>query len=230
MAQIFSKSFRKNFKRLLYERYRLVVLRGQVVLDMEKLSNLTTRDSIRVCSLHAVAEEIRSKSVSGSVAELGVYQGDFAKHIHGEFPDRSLYLFDTFQGFSQKDQEVDRGGGFSSASEDFSDTSVNLVLEKMDHSEKIQIRAGYFPETVQDSDKAASFAFVSIDADLYKPIYDGLAFFYPRLSPGGFIFIHDYNNKDYPGVKAALRKYCEEEKINCFPLVDPCGTAVITKG
>ena len=102
MAQIFSKSFRKNFKRLLYERYRLVVLRGQVVLDMEKLSNLTTRDSIRVCSLHAVAEEIHSKSVNGNVAELGVYQGEFAKHIHGMFPDRSLYLFDTFQGFSSE--------------------------------------------------------------------------------------------------------------------------------
>ena len=230
MPQIFSTSFRKNLKGLLYERYRLVILRGQVVLDMEKLSTLTTRDSIRVCSLHAVAEDIRSKSVAGSVAELGVYQGDFAKHIHGEFPERSLYLFDTFQGFSQKDQEVDRGGGFSSASEDFSDTSVNLVLGKMDHPEKIKIRAGYFPESLEETDRAESFAFVSIDADLYKPIYDGLAFFYPRLNPGGFIFIHDYNNQDYPGAKAAVRKYCEEARISCFPLVDPCGTAVITKG
>jgi O-methyltransferase len=230
MPQIFSKSFRKNLKRLLYERYRLVILRGQVVLDMEKMSNLTTRDSIRVCSLHAVAEEIYSKPVIGNVAELGVYQGHFAKDIHSVFPDRNLYLFDTFQGFSQQDQEVDRGGGFSSAAEDFSDTSVNLVLGKMDHPEKVKIRAGYFPDSVQETDRTETFAFVSIDADLYKPIYDGLAFFYPRLSPGGFIFIHDYNNKDYPGVKAALRKYCEEEKINCFPLVDPCGTAVITKG
>lgn len=230
MPQIFSKSFRKNLKRLLYERYRLVILRGQVVLDMEKLSNLTTRDSIRVCSLHAVAEEIRSQSVIGSVAELGVYQGEFARHIHGEFPDRTLYLFDTFQGFNRQDQEVDRGSGFSTASEDFSDTSVKLVLEKMDHPEKIKIRAGYFPESLEEADRTESFAFVSIDADLYKPIYDGLAFFYPRLSSGGFIFIHDYNNKDYPGAKAAVRKYCEQEKINCFPLVDPCGTVVITKG
>lgn len=230
MSQIFSKSFRKNLKRLLYERYRLVILRGQVVLDMDKLSNLTTRDSIRVCSLHAVAEEIYSKSVHGNVAELGVYQGDFAKDIHAVFPDRNLYLFDTFQGFSEQDQKIDRGGGFSSAAEDFSDTNVDLVLEKMLHPEKVTIRAGYFPESIQAIDPKEYFAFVSIDADLYKPIYDGLAFFYPRLSSGGFIFIHDYNNKDYPGVKAALRKYCEEEKISCFPLVDPCGTAVITKG
>lgn len=216
MPQIFSKSFRKNLKRLLYERYRLVVLRGQVVLDMEKLSNLTTRDSIRVCSLHAVAEEIHSHSVIGNVAELGVYQGEFARYIHREFPDRNLYLFDTFQGFSQQDQEVDRSGGFSSAAEDFSDTSVNLVLGKMDDPDRVKIRAGYFPESVQETDLTKSFAFVSIDADLYKPIYDGLAFFYPRLSPGGFIFIHDYNNKDYPGAKAAVESTANKKRSAAF--------------
>jgi O-methyltransferase len=230
MPQIFSESFKKNLKRQLYERYRLVILRGQVVLDMEKMSNLTTRDSLRVCSLHAIAEEIYTKPVEGSVAELGVYQGHFAKDINAEFPDRNLYLFDTFQGFSEQDKEVDRSSGLSSATEDFSDTSVDLVLKKMSYPEKVRIRAGYFPESTQETDKQERFAFVSIDTDLYKPIYDGLQFFYPRLNPGGYIFVHDYNNKDYPGVKAAVRKYCEEENINCFPLVDPCGTGVIAKG
>ncbi len=230
MANRVSKFYKKNLKRLLYERFGLVIMRGQIVLDMQKLSNLTSRDYLRVCSLQAVAEEIYTKSVPGSVAELGVYQGDFAKHISAAFPDRTLYLFDTFAGFHDKDREVDTGGGFSSAAEDFSDTTVDLVLKKMEHPEKVTIRAGYFPESVQDSEKKDSFAFVSIDTDLYKPIYEGLQFFYPRLARGGFIFLHDYNSNDYPGVKAAVRKYCEEEGINCFPLVDPCGTAVITKG
>ena len=225
-----SESFKKNLKRLLYERYRLVILRGQVVLDMDKMSNLTTRDSLRVCSLHAVGEEIAAKSVKGSVSELGVYQGDFAKHINAVFPDRNLYLFDTFQGFSERDKKVDIGAGFSSAAEDFSDTNVDMVLAKMRHPEKVTIRAGYFPESLREADEQERFAFVSIDTDLYKPIYDGLRFFYPRLSPGGYIFVHDYNNKDYPGVNAAVRKYCEEENINCFPLVDPCGTGVVAKG
>ena len=230
MARRLSESFKKKLKRILYERYRLVILRGQVVLDMEKLANLTTRDSLRVCSLHAVAAEIYAKPVRGSVAELGVYQGDFAKHINAVFPDRNLYLFDTFQGFFEQDKQVDRGAGFSTAAEDFSDTSVDLVLKKMSHPEKVTVRAGYFPESAQEADRQEHFAFVSIDTDLYKPIYDGLRFFYPRLNPGGYIFIHDYNNKDYPGVNAAVKKYCEEENINCFPLVDPCGTGVIAKG
>ena len=230
MAQSLSKSFRKKLKRLLYERFRLVIMRGQIVLEMDRLSNLTSREFIRVCSLASVAEEIYANAVHGNVAELGVYQGDFAKHIHTAFPDRNLFLFDTFAGFGETDKGVDREGGFSAATEDFSDTNVDLVLKKMKHREKAIVRAGYFPESLQDTDMQESFAFVSIDADLYKPIYDGLQFFYPRLSKGGYIFVHDYNNNDYPGVKAAVRKYCSEEGVNCFPLVDPCGTAVITKG
>jgi O-methyltransferase len=230
MAHKVSESFKKNLKRLLYERYRLVILRGQVVLDMERLSHLPTWDSLRVCSLHAVSEEIYAKSIMGSVSELGVYKGAFAKHINAVFPDRKFYLFDTFQGFDKRDKQVEVSGGFSSAAEDFSDTNVDSVLQKLGHPEKVIVRAGYFPESVQEADKQERFAFVHIDTDLYKPIYDGLQFFYPRLSSGGFIFIHDYNNKDYPGVKAAVRKYCEEERINCFPLVDPCGTGVITRG
>lgn len=230
MAKLFSTSFRRNLKGALYERFKIVILRGQVVLDMERLRTLTTRDSIRVCSLHAVAKEIYSNLVAGSVAELGVYQGDFAKHIHAAFPDRTLYLFDTFEGFNEKDRGVDVRGGFSSGTEDFSDTSVDVVLGKLEHPERAVIRRGYFPESIQEADREKSFAFVSIDADLYKPIYDGLQFFYPRLSKGGTIFLHDYNNADYPGAKAAVQKYCKEMGISYFPLIDPCGTAVITKG
>ncbi|HEX4019577.1 MAG TPA: TylF/MycF/NovP-related O-methyltransferase [Acidobacteriaceae bacterium] len=230
MANSSSESFKKKLKRALYERLGLVIMRGQIVLEMHRLSNLTSRDYIRVCSLALVAEEIQANAVPGSVAELGVYKGDFAKHINAAFPGKALYLFDTFQGFSEKDKGVDVEGGFSSATEDFSDTTVDLVLKKMEHRQNVTIRAGYFPDSVQEADHRESFAFVSIDTDLYKPIYDGLQFFYPRLSKGGYIFLHDYNNPDYPGVKAAVKKYCSEEGINCFPLVDPCGTAVITKG
>ncbi|MGC1782519.1 MAG: TylF/MycF/NovP-related O-methyltransferase [Acidobacteriaceae bacterium] len=230
MAGLFSAEFRKDVKRALYKRFGIVIFRWQVVLDMERLSTLTTRDSIRVCSLYAVAKEIYANSIAGSVAELGVYQGDFAKHIHAAFPDRTLYLFDTFEGFNEKDKGIDVSGGFSSGTEDFSDTSVDVVLGKLDHFDRAVVRKGYFPESIQDADREESFAFVSIDADLYKPIYDGLQFFYPRLSKGGTIFLHDYNNSDYPGAKAAVQKYCKEMGISYFPLVDPCGTAVITKG
>jgi O-methyltransferase len=230
MIEQISKSARRSLKRVLNERFRLVVLRGQVVLHMETLQRLTTRDSIRVCSLEAVADEIRTHSVVGSVAELGVYQGDFSKHINALFPDRKLYLFDTFAGFAEQDKSVDVDQGFSAATEDFSNTTIDLVLKKMAYPQSIVIRKGYFPDTLQDADRIEKFAFVSIDTDLFKPMYEGLEFFYPRLSSGGYIFLHDFNNKDYPGARAAVTRYCREHGVGYFPLVDPCGTAVLSKG
>lgn len=230
MAGNFSKTVRADIKRILYERFRLVILRGQVVLHMETMRQLTTRDSIRVCSLRAVSDEIHKYSVPGSVAELGVYQGQFAQYIQAAFPGRTMYLFDTFQGFSDRDKSVDVSQGFSAATEDFSDTTVDLVLKRMPSPQSVVIRKGYFPDTILDSDREARFAFVSIDTDLYKPMYEGLEFFYPRLSSGGYIFLHDFNNNDYPGARAAVTEYCRKHAVAYFPLIDPCGTAVISKG
>ena len=74
-----------------------------------------------------------------------------------------------------------------------------------------------------------NFVFVSIDADLYKPIYDGLCFFYPQLAKGGCLFVHDYDNDEYQGAHMTVRQFCQENDIGFFPLPDACGTAVIFK-
>lgn len=73
------------------------------------------------------------------------------------------------------------------------------------------------------------YAFVSIDVDLYEPMYKGLYYFYENLNYGGYIMLHDYNNKGYSGVKVALRKFSEERKAPYFPICDSWGSAVIMK-
>jgi O-methyltransferase len=70
---------------------------------------------------------------------------------------------------------------------------------------------------------------VSIDVDLYEPMYKGLNYFYDKLNYGGYIMLHDYNNKGYNGVKNALRKFSEERKVSYFPLCDSYGSAIIMK-
>ena len=44
----------------------------------------------------------------GECAEAGVFEGDFAKWINQYFPDRKLYLFDTFEGFDMRDIEKEK--------------------------------------------------------------------------------------------------------------------------
>jgi O-methyltransferase len=185
-------------------------------------------DYIRLSSLELVAHEIHHKNLKGNVAELGVYKGSFASKINQLFPDRNLYLFDTFEGFHSQDILIETEKAYSSnVSYLFEDTNVESVLEKMDHKDKCILKKGYFPESVSEIED--TFVFVSIDADLYQPIYEGLKYFYPRLAKGGYIFVHDYNNSVFKGAKQAVQKYCRENDISIFPLSDVNGTAIITK-
>jgi len=182
---------------------------------------------IRISTLELVAQEIYENNVQGEVAELGVYKGQFAKYLNQVFPDRTLYLFDTFEGFDEKDINIELKNEFSKGNQDFSDTSVQSVLGKMMNRDKCIIKKGWFPDSLNGLEE--KFCFVSLDADLYKPIYDGLEYFYPRLNKGGYIFIHDYNNKEYEGAKAAVREYCKKNNISYVPLSDSWGSVIIAK-
>ena len=146
----------------------------------------------------------RLEKISGDFAELGVYQGEFAARISSRFPDRTLYLFDTFEGFDARDMAAESGYSRATTGE-FADTSVDLVLSKLTAPEKAVIRKGYFPETAEGLD--AKFAFVSLDADLYEPTYNGLEWFYPRMASGGVLLLHDYESARFSGVRAAVDAY-----------------------
>ena len=143
------------------------------------------------------------------------------------FSDRKLYLFDTFEGFELKDVKNDKTIGWGERIENFNDTSVEEVLSKMPYRDKCIIKKGYFPQTFDlDEEK---FAFVNIDLDIYAPIKSALEIFYPRLSKGGYIMVHDYNNIVYNGTAQAVVEYCDKNGISYVPLADMAGSIVITK-
>lgn len=216
----------KGIKHLM--KNKLVMDEPMRALGRERRIQLPIRTSyIRISTLELVAEEIYTRKVQGAVAELGVYKGDFAKCIHEAFPDRVLYLFDTFEGFSSKDVVIENKNNFSTGTQNFADTNIELVLGKMKNRNNCIVKKGYFPDSIDGLEEA--FAFVSIDTDLYKPIYDGLQYFYPRLSKGGYIFVHDYNNSYYKGAKQAVMEYCNEMGINFVPISDAWGSVVIAK-
>ena len=180
----------------------------------------------RVASLAAAAREIYRKNITGSVAEAGVYQGEFAKVINRMFPDRPLYLFDAFEGFD-RNQVVERCDNADQTDEwidTLKDTSVDLVMKKMTFPQNIIVKKGFIPDTLKDvSDK---FCFVNLDMDLYAPIYDGLNFFWDNLVGGGYIFVHDFYL--WEGVEVAVRKFCKERSIGYMCMTD-ANSVIIAK-
>jgi O-methyltransferase len=185
----------------------------------------------RITALKNVAKLIYGNNVVGSTAELGVYKGDFAKHINEIFYDRQLYLFDTFEGFSDEDIKKEKEIGTNEIDYDdlrnFGETSVELVMGKMKNPKNCIIRKGYFPKTVEGLEE--KYAFVSLDADLYRPMLEGLKYFYPRLVKGGYIFVHDFFTCTFTGTEKAVMEYKNESGMEIAPMGDDC-SIIITKG
>ena len=134
------------------------------------------------------------KNLPGAVAEVGVYRGAFAKEINRLFPDRKIYLYDTFEGFDKRDIEKEIDLSTKNDTRDkidtwrkmlgnFENTSEDYVVSQLPHPENCVLRKGYFPDTFNEDRE--QFCFVNLDCDLYNPIYSGLEKFYPRMVRGG---------------------------------------------
>lgn len=178
-------------------------------------------DYVRLKTLEALCA--RLLEVPGAAAELGVYRGGFSRWLNRLLPERTLYLFDTFEGFDPA-ESAGCGAGFVAAHRN---AAAERALAALPFPEKAVIRQGLFPQTAQGLEDER-FALVSLDADLEESTLAGLRFFLPRLSPGGYLLLHDYNNPRLPGVKRALERYeAEFGRLAAVPLCDVNGTLVV---
>lgn len=216
-----------------YEKYfrteedQLLITKMQYTRSESSISNML--DYVRYKTFELVTDEIKKADIPGETAELGVYRGEFAALINEILKEKKLYLFDTFEGFDLEEIRKDVQNGYATTewAESYKNTSVELVLSKMKNRELCIVKKGYFPETAQGLEE--KFSFVSIDVDLEDAIYNGLVYFYPRLSKGGYIFVHDYNSS-LEGVKRAVERYEKEfGRLVKVPLCDISGTLVLSK-
>lgn len=189
----------------------------------------------RIWFLACHAQNCKSMGIAGAVAEVGVYRGAFAKEINRCFSDRRLYLYDTFEGFDERDisqelllsQDADSLKKWRNLMGNFSNTSDHYVKSRLPNPEKCVIKKGYFPETF--TEESETFAFVNLDCDLYSPIKAGLELFYPRMSRGGVILVHEYFDEIsfLPGIKQAVREFVEQNNCVSMPIGDMQSLAIV---
>ncbi len=179
-------------------------------------------DPIRYGTIYLSLEHIAKAGLPGSLAECGVYRGALSKFIHDALPDRRLYLFDTFEGFDQRDSDT-------RDDERFRDTSVEYVLQFIGTTENIVIRKGYFPETTNGLENER-FIFVMLDFDKYEPTLAALRFFYERTNAGGFVFVHDYNSPESNWASSrAVNEFLADKPEKLVFIPDAWGTALFRK-
>ena len=153
-------------------------------------ASVASGDYVRYASFALALRTLEREQVPGAFAELGVWRGATSVFLHRCAPERRLYLFDTFEGFPLADREPE-----NSADARFQDTSEEAVRRVIGGGDNVIIRKGRFPETAAGLEHE-TFAFVLLDLDVFAPTLAGLEFFYPRLAPGGYVFVHDYNSPE----------------------------------
>ena len=197
-------------------------------IPVEKLDRTYVQISVksRILFLSKFAERAYKEGIQGAVAEAGVYRGEFAKQINKFFSDRKCYLFDTFEGFTDYDISKEQEQSLVDANH-LKNVKAEDTLAKMSNLDMVEVRIGRFPETAAGLEE--KFAFVNLDMDLYEPTLEGLWLFYPRMSEGGIILVHDYFNKAYPNIEKAISNYEKEqgERLHKMPIGDDITMAIV---
>lgn len=157
--------------------------------------------------------------LDGDFVELGCYRGDtsllLARLLRSAQPTQpassqparpahALWLYDSFEGLPPKsaaDQSA-AGAAFQAGALQVSKRAVksrflraNLPLPRL-------VKAWFSDLTPADLPARIAFAF--LDGDLFDSIRTSLALVAPRMSPGGLVLVHDYQNPALPGVTTAV--------------------------
>ena len=193
----------------------------------------TLRDRNRVHQLAILMEQVNLLP-EGDYAEVGTYRGAFAHCIWNLMDqNQKLYIFDTFEGFAKTDVDKEKEStGFKTNSGNFSDTSMDVVLENIllkngSRKDSLILVKGFFPDTFMKIE-SRKWRFVSLDCDLYAPTIAGLSIFWNQLVPGGMIIVHDYLS-NYIGIHKAVKEFSAEMGIIPIPLCDKSGSALFVK-
>lgn len=183
-------------------------------------------DNIRHC-----VEAVLRQGIPGDLIETGVWRGGasiFMRGIlkaHGAL-DRVVWVADSFAGLPEADfakYPKESRAQFHRHAE------LAVSLEEVQRNFKryglldaqVRFLKGWFRDTLPQA-PIERLAVMRLDGDMYESTMDGLVHLYPKLSPGGFTIIDDYNS--VAACNAAVDDYRREHGIAAqMELIPGCG-------
>ena len=154
-------------------------------------------------------------SCDGDFVELGCYEGDtsllLADLLKKTNSKKRLWIYDSFEGLPEKGAE-----DFSAAGEAFQ--KGELSISKREVKARFLranlpvpiIKKSWF-EDLDNEDLPEKIGFAFLDGDLYSSIKTSLLLTYNKMSKGGTIVVHDYNNPELPGVTKAVDEFITQQ-------------------
>ncbi len=182
---------------------------GQSMIGLERMRHL------RGC-----AETVLADGVTGDFVEAGVWRGGASLLLRGVLAAhgdrvRRVWVADSFEGVPPPDPEhYPLDAGDMNYLTDELAVSLEEVLGNFERygllDDQVRFVKGWFKDTLPGlADN--EWSLIRLDGDLYESTMDGLRNLYPRLQPGGFVIVDDY---DFDNCRAAVEDYRREHGIN----------------
>ncbi len=177
----------------------------------------------RLDNIQDCVESVIRDGVPGDLIETGVWRGGAAILMRGVLAahgvtDRTVWLADSFEGLPAPDVEkypLDAGLDVS-GNEKLAVTAeqVRANFAKYDLlDDRVRFLEGWFKDTLPSA-PLERLAVIRMDGDLYESTIDAISALYPKLSPGGYVIVDDYNNVKWgKACGPAIREYREQHRI-----------------
>ncbi|KAG2500294.1 hypothetical protein HYH03_001872 [Edaphochlamys debaryana] len=125
---------------------------------------------------------------------------------------RRYWGFDSFQGLPAP-VDADKVGGMSVGEAGImaaGQKDVEAHFAAANVTELVTLTAGWFNETLPGA-TVEHIAFLRLDGDLFVSTWDGLVNLYPKVVPGGLVYVDDYGA--FNGCKLAVDLYRTQHGI-----------------
>jgi len=201
---------------------------------IEQVKPFTMTSPERMVSLIRAVKYLAENGIAGDMVECGVWRGGsmmiVAKVLSAVgVTDRSLYLYDTFEGMSEPRESVDvsyEGDSAKTLLEIREKTEQDYIwcYSPIEEVKKNVYGTGYpaanthfVKGKVEDTIPAHvpdQIALLRLDTDWYDSTYHELTHLFPRLVKGGILIIDDYGH--WQGAQKATDDYFREHNVKIF--------------
>jgi len=187
-----------------WERRRLNLAEPyHTVYAYTQMSQSRQQNLVRLCEI------LEQEAIPGSIMECGVLDGGgsalmaFATRRSG----RPVHMFDSWDGLPVATTEDGAAASKWVGQCVGSPTRVFEVMRALNiEPSRLHAHRGWFHETfAQVAGTIDSLAILHVDCDFYEPVLLTLEKWYPKLSPGGFVQIDDY--EAFSGCRKATDKF-----------------------
>jgi O-methyltransferase len=169
----------------------------------------------------------RALAIPGDYVECGVNRGGFSRMLAdyvglAAFPDKKLYLVDTYCGFPERDRAAAREKGIG---ERYSESYEAVKQTFAPFPNAVLIR-GAVPDILEEV-PARRVCYLSIDLNTVEPSIAAAAHFWPLMSPGGVILLDDYGFVFFRDQKIAFDAFAATIGVEILML--PTGQGLLIK-